>query len=214
MKKVEKFTVTKADQKVSAGLVDAVISAEICNIHNARTTAIAMIDPEGPFMQLANFVRQILESSGKKNLTPAMKSDLSLDQLNDKAWAMIKLMTTDHFEAVLSEAIQCDNPNNYSACMAVDLAGLYNWCERWSRANEMSLSGGVKDPSAGKEKSRAKKDQAKLATDPMTKDEIVALLMNATSATDKKVILEALKDCVQLVKASTNPLDLPATKVA
>ena len=97
MKKVEKFTVTKADQKVSAGLVDAVISAEICNIHNARTTSIAMIDPDGPFMQLANFVRQILESSGKKNLTPAMKADLSLDQLSDKAWAMIKLMTTDQF---------------------------------------------------------------------------------------------------------------------
>ena len=213
MKKVEKFTVTKADQKVSAGLVDAVISAEICNIHNARTTAIAMIDPDGPFMQLANFVRQILESSGKKNLTPAMKADLSLDQLNDKAWAMIKLMTTDHFEAVLSDAIKSDNPNNYSACMAVDLAGLYNWCERWSRANEMCISGGVKAPWA-KEKSRAKKDQAELATDPMTKDEIVALLMNATSATDKKVILEALKDCVQLVKASTNPLDLPATKIA
>lgn len=207
-----KFEVTKADERRFRTLVDNVAKAETKVLGNVRTHVLKQFDDKHAFVKLADAVRSVLNTLGNSNITPTIKSALSLDQLSDKSWAMLKLMTSDYFKKTIILAIKSDNPSNYTPCLAVGLDAIYNWSERYCRANEVKLDGTPKKKtkktpktpnSAGSVGSNERSDNDKqtLSDQPMTKEQIVAMIVNSTNATDKKIVLEALAESLQTVKA-------------
>ena len=211
------YQVTKSDINKVSQKVTAVIDLRISNEKDVRNLVLSQVNKTGPIMSLAKEIKTIRDNFGKANITPTVKSELTLDRLNAEEWAMLKLLGNDddHTKWVI-DMIKSKKPTDsdgkkIAVCMSVGLAPLYNWTKKACKANGKTVTGNKPNSGTGGTGGTGGNDQVEIK--PLTEDEIVALVQKAISKTDKKVVLVALERITRLIQNESNPLDLPDSKV-
>ena len=211
------YQITKSDINKVSQKVTAVIDLRISNEKDVRNLVLSQVNKTGPIMSLAKEIKTIRDNFGKANITPTVKSELTLDRLNAEEWAMLKLLGNDddHTKWVI-DMIKSKKPTDsdgkkIAVCMSVGLAPLYNWTKKACKANGKTVTGNKPNSGTGGTGGTGGNDQVEIK--PLTEDEIVALVQKAISKTDKKVVLVALERITRLIQNESNPLDLPDSKV-
>ena len=217
------YQVTKTDINKVSQKVTAVIDLRKSNEKDVRKLVLSQVNKTGPIMSLAKEIKTIRDNFGKSNITPTVKSELTLDRLNAEEWAMLKILGNDddHTKWVI-DMIKSNKPTDsegkkIAVCMSVGLAPLYNWTKKACRSNGKTVTGNK--PNAGNGGNRGNggngnnggNDQVEIK--PLTEDEIVALVKKAISKTDKKTVLVAFERITRLIQNENNPLGLPDLKV-
>ena len=211
------YQITKSDINKVSQKVTAVIDLRISNEKDVRNLVLSQVNKTGPIMSLAKEIKTIRDNFGKANITPTVKSELTLDRLNAEEWAMLKLLGNDddHTKFII-DMIKSKKPTDsdgkkIAVCMSVGLAPLYNWTKKACKANGKTVTGNKPNSGTGGTGGTGGNDQVEIK--PLTEDEIVALVQKAISKTDKKVVLVALERITRLIQNESNPLDLPDSKV-
>lgn len=214
------YQITKSDINKVSQKVTAVIDLRISNEKDVRNLVLSQVNKTGPIMSLAKEIKTIRDNFGKANITPTVKSELTLDRLNAEEWAMLKLLGNDDdhtkfiIDMIKSKKPTDSNGEKIAVCMSVGLAPLYNWVKKACKANGKTVTGNKPNSGNGGNGgngSNGGNDQVEIK--PLTEDEIVSLVQKAISKTDKKVVLVALERITRLIQNENNPLGLPDSKV-
>tara|TARA_R100001126_G_scaffold80046_1_gene48420 strand:- start:539 stop:1168 length:630 start_codon:yes stop_codon:yes gene_type:complete len=151
-------------------------------------------DPNnGVSTKVLNAVREWQALTGRKNLPKSIREKIGLGGISDEAMKLAKFLLTDHGPRIHKEAV-LDNEDCTSVLWESQYYNIKTYCSR----NNISMSTGEQKTVEEKEDvgSGGNNDDAgkqSLNTSPMTADEIVAMFLNQTNATDIKTKVEALK---------------------
>lgn len=151
-------------------------------------------DPNnGVSTKVLNAVREWQALTGRKNLPKSIREKIGLGGISDEAMKLAKFLLTDHGPKIHKEAV-LDNEN----CTSVLWESQYYNCKTYCSRNNISMSTGEQktveekeDVGSGGYNDNTRKQS--LNKSPMTADEIVAMFLNQTNATDIKTKVEALK---------------------
>tara|TARA_R100000353_G_scaffold46164_1_gene37006 strand:+ start:51 stop:698 length:648 start_codon:yes stop_codon:yes gene_type:complete len=152
-------------------------------------------DPNnGVSTKVLNAVREWQALTGRKNLPKSIREKIGLGGISDEAMKLAKFLLTDHGPKIHKEAV-LDNEDCTSVLWESQYYNIKTYCSR----NNISMSTGEQktvNEETDKTGSGGNNDDAgkqSLNTSPMTADEIVAMFLNQTNATDIKTKVEALK---------------------
>ena len=151
-------------------------------------------DPiNGVSTKVLNAVREWQALTGRKNLPKSIREKIGLGGISDEAMKLAKFLLTDHGPKIHKEAV-LDNQDCTSVLWESQYYNIKTYCSRnnisMSTGEQKTIEENDKTGSGGNNDAAGKQS---LNTSPMTADEIVAMFLNQTNATDIKTKVEALK---------------------